>query len=110
MRYELTYDEVADLCAQNGYSNPTKVNGVWCATQDYITKRGIMVGVSEVGYDMRYCYQNRNEATAALASWKTTLQHPPGNWIKAKGRFLTEKNGELGWLTMDDLNPNWVRS
>ena len=36
-------------------------------------------------YDCRYCYHTYEEAKDALNNWDG-LSHPPGNWIKMKGR------------------------
>jgi len=44
---------------------------------------GLCVGLNEIGYRTRFCYEHRNDALAALESWDGR-RDPPGPWIKQK--------------------------
>lgn len=72
--------------------------GKIAANMDMLTTRAIIVGLDSYGYERRYCYQDREEATRELERWDGT-GHPGGNWIKLKGTY----NGEA----VDMLNPEW---
>ena len=89
---DLLGDEYQSLCV---------VNGEVCGIRDFVVTRAVVVGIDETGYERRYCYEQAAEAQAALDDWKCAagLDHPPGNWIKLKGRF----NGE----PVDMFNPNF---
>jgi hypothetical protein len=58
---------------------------------DYTT--AVVVGLDPTGYRLRYCYEHRSDAQAAIKAWDG-LGHPPGPWIKCKGGGV------------DLLNPN----
>ena len=81
-----------------GYQNFRMIKGDLCGTLDFLTTHGLVVGLNTISYERRYCYQHRDEATAALAVWDGT-DHPPGNWIKLKGTYRGQP--------VDQLNPNW---
>ena len=80
-----------------GYLWPLEVRGKMCAVRFLLTTVGLFVGITEQGYEYRYCFEEMHEAIKALADWKDT-EHPPGPWIKQKG------------LGKDRLNPEWSRS
>lgn len=50
---------------------------------------GLFVGLSDVLYDQRYCYEYHADALKALETWDGTGD-PPGPWIKEK---VTERLG-----------------
>ena len=54
----------------------------------------IMVGVDEMGYRCRYCYEKIGEALDALIHWNG-FGDPGGPWIKAKGSGRDELNPAL---------------
>lgn len=85
-----------------GYMELRVINGKLCGTMDYFTTRGIVIGLDYFGVERRYCYQNRQEASEAFATYNDHDQHPSGNWIKLKGTYRGQP--------VDDLNPNWSRS
>ena len=98
-------EEFEDFLKENGYKELCLIGGKVCGTHDYLTTRGIVVGLTAMSLERRYCFQDREEASRELAKWKAQTQpddHPGGNWIKLKGRF----NGEV----VDYLNPNWSES
>lgn len=83
-----------------GYFGFRTLNGKICGLHQYFTTCGIVVGLSDMSYERRYCYQDRLEAESALASWDEREDHPPGNWIKLKGVFKGQ--------AVDYFNPWWV--
>lgn len=96
----MTEEELRWLQAHAEIDGLREIDGVWCGTQDYLTTRGLLVGVGLLTpYERRYCYQNREEADAALAAYTDPNTHPTGMWIKVKGRFRGK--------AIDALNPRW---
>lgn len=98
---ELT-DELLATLRENGYTDVKVLNGKVCGLHDYITTRGICVGLDEFSVQYRYCYQNRQEASREFAAWDGS-HHPGGNWIKLKG---FDDYGNY----LDELNPEWSRA
>lgn len=93
------------ILAENSFIDATEIQGVVVAKMDYLTTRGICVGLDETSTRLRYCYQDRAEANRAFIEWVAKGdpdQHPPGNWIKMKGKYQGQ------WV--DDLNPNWSKN
>lgn len=84
---------------ENRYYMPKLIDGKLCALQDFFTTTGIVIGITDVGYERRYCYKSSVQAIVALSSYEDTSQHASGPWIKCKGRY----NGEL----IDLLNPEF---
>lgn len=76
-----------------GYADIRMLNGKCCAIAKFAFTTAIMVGISDWGYERRYCYEHHDDAAAALAQWDG-CEHPGGPWIKCKG------------LGIDLLNPN----
>lgn len=95
-------EELIAFLAPQGYTDMRMVGDKMCGLMDYVTTRGICVGLTTMEVGCRFCFQNRNEANRAFAEYTDSTVYPSGNWIKAKGWF----NGEH----KDDLNPNWSRS
>ena len=97
----MTSDQLYARLTELGYENLRLVDGHgWCGTFPYFTTKGLCTGLDATGLRCRWCYQDHGEADRALANWDGK-GHPPGNWIKVKGRF----NGEV----VDDFNPNFVK-
>lgn len=89
----------------NGYHTVAVIGDKIVGLHDYITTRGIVVGLDAIGYERRYCYQNRQEAAERFieyAAGGSTHGHPGGNWIKLKGTYQGRP--------VDLLNPEWSRS
>jgi hypothetical protein len=61
--------------------------GEWAAICKYLFTTGIVVGLDESSYRIRWCYERQQEAGMALLTWDGRGD-PPGNWIKVKGRLL----------------------
>lgn len=79
-----------------GYACPRQLpDGRWIGLMPMLYTTGLFVGLDEVGYSYRYCYEDAAAALADLATWDGEGD-PPGPWIKRKGR-----GGDL-------LNPRWL--
>lgn len=61
------------------------INGVPCGIFKFLFTWGLCVGIDQEGCEKRYCYEHATDAEAALMSWDGQ-GHPPGPWIKCKGR------------------------
>jgi hypothetical protein len=71
--------------AEYGYAEARDVPGKGtCAIQPFLTTTGLVVGLSEVGYEFRYCYEHSKDARDALRTWDGQGD-PSGPWIKQKG-------------------------
>lgn len=74
---------VAYLNSQ-GYSHVLKMpGGDLAGIADMIYTTGLVVGLTDVGYQRRYCYEKKQAAIDALLSWDGRGD-PPGLWIKEK--------------------------
>lgn len=51
--------------------------------QRMIFTTGLFVGLDQIGYKTRYCYQAHEDAVKALLEWNGE-NDPPGPWIKQK--------------------------
>lgn len=60
-------------------------NGKYIGLHVLIFTIGLYVGLDEVGYNYRYCYENWGEAILAVTCWDGTGD-APGNWIVRKGK------------------------
>ena len=69
-------------------------SGVLVGLQAFCFTTAIIVGLSEDGYEYRYCYEHRQEAEAAMQAWSGEGD-PSGPWIKQKGRFIDRLNPNL---------------
>lgn len=89
--------DVEDFAAM-GYEHVLKQStGEWAAVMPQIYTTGLFVGLTDYGYERRYCYENYSDAFAALIQWDGKGD-PPGPWLKEKpsdrlGPGLTEKTG-----------------
>lgn len=79
-----------------GYSRLCVIGGVICGLGRFAFTTGLMVGMT-LGepYSRRYCYEHEVEALVALLTWDGE-GHPPGPWIKVKGRMGDHYVDELG--------------
>ena len=96
----MSEDQLLEFLQSQGYRELRRIDGVLCGTLDYVTTRGLCVGLDALSCERRYCYQHRAEADAALEAYSDPSGHPLGNWIKVKGKF----RGEY----IDAFNPNWL--
>lgn len=67
-----------------GYVGVRQIAGKWCGLHPFLFTFGLVVGLSDEGYERRYCYERLSEAADALQTWDGT-GHPNGPWIKCKG-------------------------
>jgi hypothetical protein len=93
---QLTVEEkkLRDARAE-GWLNPVFVGEVICCVQPMAYTWGLIVGIDP--YDMgnayvrRYCYEQREDAVAALNDFRDPLhRHAPGPWVKCKGMWGDE--------------------
>ena len=70
----LGYDQVRQL-----------PSGQWAGLRKMFFTTGLFVGLDELGYSHRYCYQHFGDAAEALKHWDGNGD-PPGMWIVRKGR------------------------
>lgn len=77
-----------------GYSDLVEINGKVCGLLPFLFTTGLMVGLENGFYELRYCFEAEKDARAALERWDGE-GHPTGPWIKAKG------------VNVDLLNPNF---
>lgn len=68
-----------------------KPNRGVCGLSRFLFTVGLVYGIDDIGYKGRYCYHTMAEAKAALLEWDGS-GHPPGNWVKHKGRGIEESN------------------
>ncbi len=67
-----------------GYDDLRAINGVICGIRRFNYTTAIVVGLDEAGYELRYCFEHKEDAKAALRAWDGE-GHPSGPWIKCKG-------------------------
>ena len=84
----MTADQIRALDCMDPKQLPT---GEWAALARFLFTVGLLVGIDEIGYRVRYCYPSYADAWAALAAWDG-VGDPPGPWIKAKGEGGDREN------------------
>lgn len=77
-----------------GYTDVRWIGEVMCGLMPMMFTTGLFVGLHDLGYDRRYCYENVEDATFAIITWNGK-GHPPGPWIKCKGSCGDILNPEL---------------
>lgn len=79
-------DELLKVLEDEEYYSHLKVlpDGRICGVQRMLFTTGLFVGLSEIGYEYRYCYPDIESAVGALNTWDGQ-DHPSGPWIKRKG-------------------------
>lgn len=81
---------------EQGYEDVREVPGHGvCGVLRFAFTHGICCDMNETTRGYRYCYHTRYEAKKAFADWDGN-GHPPGNWIKLKGRGQDITNPEYG--------------
>jgi len=58
--------------------------GKWAGLRQQFFTTGLFVGLDDVGYEYRYCYEHYGEAAVALFNWDG-VGDPPGEWLVKKG-------------------------
>lgn len=80
----------------SGYTDLCVLQGRLCGIRQFNYTTALVVGLDPTGYHLRYCYEHRSDAQAAIEVWDGR-GHPPGPWIKCKGGGV------------DLLNPDFCR-
>lgn len=89
-------ENLKEFLEENGYTHLKKQeDGSYTGLMEYMFTTGLMVGLTENTYKVRYCYEHFEDAFKALQDYTNTNEDPLGPWIKAKG------------LGQDRLNPLW---
>jgi len=57
--------------------------GKLCGILPQLFTTSLVVGLNDVGYERRYCYEKSYEAEEMLAAWDG-VGDPPGPWVKEK--------------------------
>lgn len=78
----------------SGYTDICVLLGEVCAVKQFNFTTAVVVGLDDVGYQRRYCYEHRADAQAALAVWDGH-EHPTGPWIKCKGAGIDLLNPDF---------------
>lgn len=78
----------------DGYSDILIVGGRVCGVKRFNFTTALVVGINEVTYERRYCYEHREHARAALLVWDGA-EHPSGPWVKCKGAGIDLFNPEF---------------
>lgn len=88
--------QLHDLLVKEGYLFPRKLpNGEWLALKKMLYTTGLFIIENKTSWRTRWCYENHNDALAALVYFDG-VGDPPGPWIKQKPE--------------DRLNPEWART
>ena len=83
----MSKEELIKFLEKEGYYGIKEVEGRGlCGLRQFIFTVGLVEGLSEHGYQGRYCYPNHliRDAVVALAVWDGE-EDPVGDWIKYKG-------------------------
>jgi len=92
-----------DFLLNEGYTDLVELpNGELGGLYNFLSTTGLVVGLTEHGYRVRYCFENKSDARQALVTWDGE-GHPNGNWIKAKG---TDEYG----VRIDEVNYNFANT
>ena len=85
---------LAEMLSTSGYTDFCVRKEQVCAVKQFNFTTAIVVGLDDVGYQRRYCYEHRGDAQAALAVWDGR-EHPSGPWIKCKGAGIDLLNPDF---------------
>ncbi len=71
-------------------------NGEIAGLHDYVFTVGLVVGLDEIGYRTRFCFDSASQAIVSLLNWDGK-GFPPGWWIKQKPEEIPgpKMTGEL---------------
>jgi hypothetical protein len=76
--------DLVSVLLASGYEDIRALADQVCAVKRFNFTTAVVVGLDDVGYQRRYCYEHQDVARAALPAWDGR-EHPPGPWIKCKG-------------------------
>ena len=86
--------DIIKFLEAEGFTHIRVINGRICGIKRFIFTTGLVIGLDEIGYLGRYCYENRSDAIDALREWDGSGD-PSGNWIKYKGTGGDRSNNNL---------------
>lgn len=90
-----TGTELKTFLMEQGYTNLKEcADGTYIGLLDYVFTTDLTVGLTEKGYQTRFCYKDSTEAVVALSAYEPN-KDPIGPWEKAKS------------LNEVRLNPLW---
>ena len=95
-------DDLLAYLKSEGYVCLRAISGDVCGLQSQLFTTALIVGLTDISYERRYCYEHTYEAIAALLEYSDTSNHPSGRWVKVKGRYRGRP--------LDDLNPKLFKS
>jgi len=84
-----------EFIRSQGYASLVEIKGKLCGLQSFSFTTELIVGLDEMTYERRYCYEHLRDAAEALSAWDGN-DHPGGPWIKCKGSGLDLLNPALG--------------
>lgn len=77
-----TTEDILKLCPAFGYHNARALpDGTIIAVCPMLFTTALIVGISEIGYERRYCYERDVDAFVAANTWDG-IGDPPGDWVK----------------------------
>lgn len=77
----------AEKLMEIGYVAPRILeSGEWAALRKMLFTTGLFVGLDDMGWRTRFCYDKPEDASQALLNW-SGFGDPPGPWIKEKGKI-----------------------
>jgi len=82
------------VLAASGYTHICVLQDQVCAVKQFNFTTAVVVGLDDVGYQRRYCYEYQADAQAALVAWDGR-EHPSGPWIKCKGAGIDLLNPDF---------------
>jgi hypothetical protein len=68
-----------------GYQCPIEIDGTVCGLMRFAFTWAIVVGIDEVGYSHRYCYDSLAAAMKAYLEWMMGGAYEPAGYIVRKG-------------------------
>ena len=86
--------DLIKLLEIEGFTHIRVIDGKICGIKRFLFTTGLVVGLNEIGYDGRYCYEHRSDAVDALREWDGNGD-PSGDWIKYKGIGGERSNNNL---------------
>lgn len=89
-----TTSRLAEVLSASGYTDICVLQDQMCAVKQFNYTTAVVVGLDDVGYQRRYCYEHRADAQAALVAWDGR-GHPSGPWIKCKGAGIDLLNPDF---------------
>lgn len=89
----------------NGYSHVREIDGKYYGLLEFMFTTGLVCDLNERGYYKRFCYENYDDALAALNEY-SGLDGPNGPWIKEKGIDGERLNPKFGLDCFDCQDKN----